>query len=100
MTKSRNDTKQMTVLRKYFDKADRDKDGEISMNDWVEALERAKFPHTQEDVERLFRENDKDLDGKLSWEEFCGEPTKSEKAFCLMDVDKNGKVSKEVISFI
>ena len=44
----------------------------------------------------MFQENDKDLDGKLSWEEFCGEQTKTEKAFFMMDMDKNGKVSKEV----
>jgi Ca2+-binding EF-hand superfamily protein len=38
------------------------------------------------------------LDGKLSWDEFRGEETKNEKAFKLMDVDNNGKVSKNVNS--
>ena len=48
----------------------------------------------------MFEENDKDLDGKLSWEEFCGKETKNEKAFKLMDMDNSGKVSKDVSSFI
>eukprot|EP00090_Calanus_glacialis_P032614 TRINITY_DN54044_c0_g1_i1.p1 TRINITY_DN54044_c0_g1~~TRINITY_DN54044_c0_g1_i1.p1 ORF type:complete len:167 (+),score=62.98 TRINITY_DN54044_c0_g1_i1:68-502(+) len=48
-----------------------------------------------EEVDNIFEEHDKDLDGKLSWDEFCGEETKNEKAFKLMDINKNGKVSKE-----
>merc|ERR1712083_18356 len=43
----------------------------------------------------MFKEKDKDHNGKLSWEEFCGEKTPTEKAFGVMDVDNNGKVSKE-----
>ena len=50
----------------------------------------------REEVDKVFEEHDKDLDGKLSWDEFCGEETKNEKAFKLMDINKNGKVSKEV----
>ena len=57
----------------------------------------ARFPiYSRKDVEKVFNERDKDLNGKLSWEEFCGEKTKNEKAFSLMDIDKSGKVSKEV----
>ena len=56
MNKSKNDKKHMGVLRKYFDKADKDRDGQISMSDWMEALEQAEFPHTQAEVERLFQE--------------------------------------------
>ena len=51
---------------------------------------------SRKDVEDIFKEKDKDLNGKLSWEEFCGEKTPTEKAFCIMDVDNSGKVSKEV----
>ena len=47
-------------------------------------------------MEALFREKDKDHNGKLSWEEFCGEKTPTEKAFGIMDVDNSGRVSKEV----
>ena len=50
----------------------------------------------RKDVEALFKEKDKDHNGKLSWEEFCGEKTPTEKAFGIMDVDNNGRVSKEV----
>jgi len=83
------------LLKKHFEKADKDKDGEISMEDWISALKKAKFEFSRKDVEDIFKEKDKDLNGKLSWEEFCGEKTPTEKAFCIMDVDNSGKVSKE-----
>ena len=31
------------MLKKHFEKADKDKDGEISMEDWISALKKAKF---------------------------------------------------------
>merc|ERR1712106_289469 len=87
--------KAIASLKKYFNRADKDGDGEISKADWYEALKAAQFHVTMEDVDKVFEEHDKDLDGKLSWEEFSGEETKNEKAFKLMDMDHNGKVSKE-----
>ena len=50
-------------------------------------------------MEQLFKANDKDLDARLSWQEFCGEKTKSETAFKLFDPDLDGKISKHVSLF-
>ena len=46
----------------------------------------------------MFRDHDKDGDGKLSWKEFAGEETenKNERAFKLMDENHDGKISKSV----
>ena len=96
MTKTKNNKKQLSTLKKNFEKADKDRDGEISMEDWILALKKANFEFSRKDVEAIFKEKDKDHNGKLSWQEFCGEKTPTEKAFGIMDVDNNGKVSKEV----
>ena len=46
----------------------------------------------------MFRDHDKDGNGKLSWKEFAGEETenKNERAFKLMDENHDGKISKSV----
>ena len=47
----------------------------------------------------MFENKDKDLDGRLSYEEFMGEETRAERLFKLMDKDGDGYVTKHV-SFI
>ena len=54
----------------------------------------------RKDVDKLFRDHDKDGNGKLSWKEFAGEVTKNERAFKLMDENHDGKISKSVRLFI
>ena len=44
----------------------------------------------------MFSELDKDFDGKLSWREFIGEETTTERAFKLFDENHDGKISKSV----
>ena len=44
----------------------------------------------------MFKEHDKDLDGKLTWNEFIGEETANERAFKIFDQNKDGKISKAV----
>ena len=51
----------------------------------------------REDVEKMFLELDKDFDGKLSWREFIGEETTTERAFKLFDENHDGKISKSVM---
>merc|ERR1719278_1172485 len=84
----------MKDVKKYFDRADKDGDGEISREDWFTALTKAGVEITKEDVDEMFATHDKDRDGMLSWAEFSGEETKNEKAFKLMDADHNGKITK------
>ena len=49
-----------------------------------------------DEVERMFENKDKDLDGRLSFEEFMGEESRAERLFRLMDKDGDGYVTKHV----
>ena len=44
----------------------------------------------------MFDDKDKDLDGRLSFEEFMGEQSRAERLFKLMDKDGDGFVTKNV----
>lgn len=48
----------------------------------------------------MFESKDKDLDGRLSFEEFMGEASRAEKLFKLMDKDGDGYVTKHVSAII
>ena len=50
----------------------------------------------REEVIDMFKEKDRDLDGKLSWEEFMGEETKTEMAFKMLDLNHDGYITKSV----
>ena len=52
----------------------------------------------REDVDKMFKELDKNFDGKLSWKEFIGEETTIERAFKLFDENNDGTISKAVSS--
>ena len=49
------------------------------------------------EVEGFFKILDKNLDGKLSFEEFLGEENHIERIFKTMDKDNDGFVTKEVM---
>merc|ERR1712156_406717 len=89
------DKEKMHQLKKHFNRADKENIGEISKDDWFETLTAAGLHVEMADVEALFEAQDRDLDGKLSWEEFCGEQTATERAFLLLDPDRDGKISKQ-----
>ena len=52
----------------------------------------------RDEIERMFESKDKDLDGRLSFEEFMGEQSRAERLFKLMDRDGDGFVTKNVSS--
>lgn len=46
------------------------------------------------EVVEVFRTRDRDFDGKMSFEEFCGHKTRSELAFEAIDKNGDGFVSR------
>ena len=50
----------------------------------------------RDEVEKVLDSKELDVDGRLSFEEFMGEPSRAEKLFKLMDKDGDGFVTKNV----
>ena len=48
-------------------------------------------------IRDFFRNKDRDLDGRISYSEFCGVETLNEKAFKALDLNKDGYVEKREI---
>ena len=64
--------------------------------DGLEVFKNNLMFYSRDEVERMFENKDKDLDGRLSFEEFMGEKTRAERLFQLMDKDGDGYVTKHV----
>jgi len=95
MNKHSKDDRLMRETKKHFTKADTDGDGQISKEEWYEVLRKAGSEVTMEDVIEIFKVKDTNLNGKLSWEEFCGEKTKTEIAFNIIDRNHDGYITKQ-----
>jgi len=94
MSKKGREDKRMKELKAAFDSADKDGDGKLDMNEWFEVLKEIGAEVSREDVETMFTERDRDMDGSLSFAEFVGQETQMEKAFRMMDKDGDGFVTK------
>lgn len=82
-------------IRRYFDKADKNKDGKLSKEEWHRVLNSSGVPTSREEVEEFFNFMDRDYDGNLSFEEFMGEESTIERLFKSMDKNGDGTVSRE-----
>merc|ERR1719447_2214020 len=82
-------------IRRYFDKADKNKDGKLSKEEWHRVLNSSGVPTSREEVEEFFNFMDRDYDGRLTFEEFMGEESTIEKLFKNMDKNGDGVVTKE-----
>jgi len=82
-------------VRKMFTKADKNKDGKLTPEEWRSVLNGSGVPTTMEEVEDFFATKDRDFDGRLTFEEFMGEETVLEKLFKNMDENGDGLVTKQ-----
>ena len=102
-------------VRRMFNKADKNKDGKLTPEEWRQVLNSSGVPTSmyflrfslfsrhdlefcfREEVEDFFSRMDRDFDGRLSFEEFMGEESPIEKLFKNMDKNGDGVVTKQVI---
>ena len=68
-------------LIRAFTSADKNQDGFLSMAEYVRVFREHGVNITKEEVAIYFSSKDKDKDGQISYEEFCGRKTMTEKAF-------------------
>jgi len=78
-----------------FTRADKNKDGQLTREEWRQVLNASGVPTTMEEVEEFFDSMDRDFDGRLSFEEFMGEESTIEKLFKNMDKNGDGLVTKQ-----
>ena len=82
-----------------FNRADKNKDGKLTEDEWLSVLNASGVPTSREEVEEFFQSMDRDFDGRLSFEEFMGEESNIEKLFKNMDKNGDGVVTKQVIKY-
>ena len=97
----------MKDLNKIFSAFDQDKDGQISIKELREGILQLKSVHlNEEEIYNLFKAIDVDKNFRIDYTEFLA-ATISEKnflkrerlyeAFCILDKDNDGKITKEEI---
>ena len=102
---SRLDDNEINDLKQIFYAFDTDKDGQISMQELKQGLLQLNSINSYEkDIDNLFKSIDVDKNFRIDYTEFLA-ATISEKtylrkerlfeAFCMLDKDNNGKISKE-----
>jgi len=92
--KKAREKKRMVELEDAFKEVDTKKEGLLSQDDWVHVLSKCGHDNPRTTVSDVFRERDLDHDGKMSFEEFCGQKSRYELAFDAIDKNGDGFVSK------
>merc|ERR1719474_729667 len=95
MNNKKKEEKRKEEIKKQFLRAvTKESDGKLSKDQWTKVLLDAKIHKTSDEVEKILESKELDVDGRLSFEEFMGEPSRAEKLFKLMDKDGDGYVTK------
>lgn len=92
--KKSKEKKRTVDLEDAFRVADTDKDGKLSLDEWVDVLQKTGHSTSRKEVMDVFREKDRDFDGRMSYEEFVGHETRFELAFMALDTNGDGFVSR------
>ena len=71
MAKSKLTEEQLDELRESFDYNDRDGDGRIQLDEFVEMLDELDAEMSESEAETGFKEIDTNEDGRIDFAEFC-----------------------------
>lgn len=82
-------------FKEAFKRADSNGDGQIDLDEFIEHYKSQGVNISREDAYQIFKDKDKDLDGIISFDEFAGKLTESEKAWKALDANRNGYVTKD-----
>ena len=102
---SRLDENEIKDLKKVFEAFDKEKDGQISIDELQKGLLQLKSTRfNNEDILKLFKTIDVDKNGRIDYTEFLAatlqehnylQKEKLYEAFCVFDKDKSGHISKK-----
>lgn len=92
--KKSKEKKQTIDLEDAFKNADTDKDGKLTLEEWVDVLQRTGHNISRSEVVEMFREKDLNMDGVMSYDEFLGHDTRMALAFKAIDKNGDGYLSK------
>ena len=71
MVKANLSEEQLDELRESFDYNDRDADGRIQLDEFVEMLDELEAEMTDDEAQTGFKDIDKNADGLIDFAEFC-----------------------------
>lgn len=104
MLKKSSDRRQREALEAAFKKADKNGDGFLSADEYYRILKDHGVDCSYDEIRNIMQIADKDHDGKISKEEFCGEDpskpknlepeAKAELAFNVFDRNHDGYITK------
>ncbi|XP_059085382.1 calmodulin-like protein 5 [Tigriopus californicus] len=81
-----------SALAKAFQMADKDQNGCLNEEEFLKVWRDQGVNISEEAGSAFFREKDKDMDGRISYDEFIGELTEVEKMWSAIDQDEDGVI--------
>lgn len=94
MLKKGFDRRKEDEMQKAFSEADKNKDGYLSLEEYMEVFQGHGVAITKDEAMIYFNSKDRDRDGRISFDEFCDRETVAERAFRAMDVNGDGYISR------
>ena len=85
-------------MAKAFKEADKNGDGLLDLDEYIDFFKTQGVSLTKEEGQELLRGQDKDHDDLISYEEFIGKTTDTERAWNALDTNKNGFLTKQEIT--
>jgi Ca2+-binding EF-hand superfamily protein len=82
---------------KAFKEADKNGDGKLDLDEYIGLFRGLGVNLSREDAAVLFKEKDRDNDKLISFIEYTGKITETEKAWNALDANRNGHLTRDEI---